>query len=579
MKFSLQALALVGVVGVYLFLGSLGISDRGNNPRDAAYNLLARGLLSGHLYLAKEPPAALAVLKDPYDPKLNADARFGPSGSRTGVHDFSYYGGRLYLYFGIAPALLFFIPAHFLSGTWLPHWTAVFFFCTLGLIFNLSLANRIRKAHFPGFPERLAAAWVPLLGFASYAPLVLARADMWEIPIACAYCFVSAAFLCVWEALGKPDSAPGWLALASAALGAAFASRPTALLALPVLAAAFSHPRVRSKARAWIAAAAPLAACGAAVAWYNFQRFGDPFQFGAKYQLAGEYESKIHAFSLGYVWTNLRLYLFQGAHWHRWFPFFTEGDYGSLSAGHGDVERVAGVLVNVPILWAAAAIPFFILRRRPDRSLALAAGSVAWAALASLGLLAFYFGTCGRYQFEFVPPLTLLAALGLMALDRLVPEGSRSAFRALWLAVLAFSSAFPVFFSVDRIVRDRTKMAASLLESRNYELADLHYSIAYAIAPKDFGARVGIARLHCVNGRQAEAELELRELINDFPDKPGIWLEYGALLEYEGRIKEAIECYRKSVALFPNDSVAAHLNYLLSVVAGSAAPPPAPAKD
>ena len=106
MEFRLASAAFVVVVATYLFLGGMGVTDRGNgHPRDAPYNLLARGLLSGHLYADTEAPPILAQLSDPYDPATNRVARVDP---RYRLHDFSYYRGRLYLYFGIAPALLVF---------------------------------------------------------------------------------------------------------------------------------------------------------------------------------------------------------------------------------------------------------------------------------------------------------------------------------------------------------------------------------------------------------------------------------------------------------------------------------------
>jgi tetratricopeptide (TPR) repeat protein len=437
-------------------------------------------------------------------------------------------------------------------------------FCSLGLIANICLANRIRTAHFPNFPERLAAAWIPLLGLVSYAPVLLARPDMWEIPIACAYCFVSAGLLCVWEALEKPEDAVRWLALASAALGVAFASRPTTLLIAPILAAAFIHSAVRSNPRAWIAAALPLAACGAAVAMYNFQRFGSPFEFGAKYQLAGEYESRVHAFSFRYVWANLHFYLFQGVRWHRWFPFAAEAAVGPLPEGHGVVEHISGVLLNTPIIWAGAAIPVFILRVRPGRTFLLVAASVAWAALGILGLLLFFFGTCARYEFEFAPPLALAAVLGIMALDQLTSGAARASARVIWIAAGIFSSAFTVFYAVDRVVHDHIGLASALFDSGQFDLADENYSLAYALAPKDLLAREGIARLHFVMGRHADAEREFLDLIGDFPDEPRVWDDYAAVLEQENRLPEAIEAFRRILARFPNAGTAAHLNALLS---------------
>src|SRR5450631_3149319 len=132
MEFRLTSAAFIVVFATYLFLGGMGATDRGNiEPRDVAYNQLTRGLLSGHLYMDAEVPPGLAALKNPYDPSANVSFRVDP---RYRLNDRSYYHGHIYLYFGISPALLLFMPWHLLTGLWLPHWAVVIFLCTVGML-------------------------------------------------------------------------------------------------------------------------------------------------------------------------------------------------------------------------------------------------------------------------------------------------------------------------------------------------------------------------------------------------------------------------------------------------------------
>jgi len=79
---------------------------------DNYYNLLVEGFRAGQLSLKKEVPPALAQLADPYDP--SAYASYGPEAG-----DMSYYKGKLYLYFGVTPAVLLFWPYVALSGQYL----------------------------------------------------------------------------------------------------------------------------------------------------------------------------------------------------------------------------------------------------------------------------------------------------------------------------------------------------------------------------------------------------------------------------------------------------------------------------
>src|ERR1022692_1936607 len=310
MEFRLASAAFIAVFATYLFLGGIGVTDRGNpHPRDAAFNLLARGLLSGHLYIDKEVPPVLEQLKDPYDPSANRAVRDDP---RYRLHDFSYYRGKLYLYFGVPPALFLFVPWHLVTGGWLAHWAAVVFLCSAGLLVNLSLVNAVRIRITPGGPPWLMAICTLILGLGSYAPLLVARADMWEIPIAFSYLSISVALRCLWEAFGNPGRSAKWIAFASAAVGAAFAARPTALPNAAILLIPFFSRETRRSAWAWVASAAPLALCGAGVGLYNALRFGDPFDFGMSYQMAGVYVARLHAFSPQVRLDESRLLSFSG---------------------------------------------------------------------------------------------------------------------------------------------------------------------------------------------------------------------------------------------------------------------------
>jgi len=549
MRFSLPAVAFLAVVAAYASLGSMGISDRGPYHRDAAYNLLAKGLLSGHLYLAKDPPAMLARAKDPYDPDENKAIRFGGSDSPNGVHDFSYYRGRLYLQFGVAPALLFFAPAHLLTGTWLPHWLAVVLFCAVGLCANVSLLSRIRDEAFPRAPAWLMASCVLILGLASYAPLVLARADMWQISISCGYCLVSLALRFLWEAFGNPARSAGWIALASAALGLAFAARAPAVVAAPILLAPFAFREARASLRAWLAAALPLGACGAGVALYNYLRFGSPFEFGSRYQLAGEYESRVHSFSAGYVWTNLRLYLFQPVDWAAHFPFLRESAVGPLPEGHGGVEHISGCLLLAPVLLCALAAPLYFRAARPGRRLVLAACSAAWIGASSLALLSLFFGTCARYQFEFVPPLALLAALGLLAVECEWKGRRRALARAFWIPAALFSCACVLLYGIDLMVMDHREEARAYLNLGNIYAAEHELAQAQFLSPGDPGTRILDGLLLFNLGRRGESEAQFRELTVDDPGDPDVYVNWAQILLAEQRRDEAIACYQRALGM------------------------------
>src|SRR5690242_16165287 len=110
----------LGTIALYAAIAWTRVSELGNGTAQAAcYNLLVDGFRAGQLSPKLDAPPGLPALADPYDPGANSVFR-GDSFTGTGrLHDLSYYRGRLYLYFGVAPALLLFWPYEMVTGHYL----------------------------------------------------------------------------------------------------------------------------------------------------------------------------------------------------------------------------------------------------------------------------------------------------------------------------------------------------------------------------------------------------------------------------------------------------------------------------
>ena len=555
MESRLAASAFILVVAAYLFLGGMGVTDRDNpEPREAAYNLLARGLLAGHLYLDKAAPDVLTSLKDPYDPEANRVAREDP---RYRLHDLSYRGGRLYLYFGVAPAVLVFIPWHFLTGGWLPHWGAVVLLCSIGLAMNVALLLSIRRRVFPGAPGWVPPILVLVLGLGSYAPLLAARADIWEVPIAFSYLAVSAALGFLWRCLTLPGKEAGSLACASMAFGLAFLARPTVLPSAAILLLFLLLGNRRREVGAWVAGVLPLAFCGALAALYNADRFGSPFDFGEAWQLAGVYVAHLRTFGASFLGTNLRLYLAQSVSLTRIFPYFHEPALGPLReilpVDHGAVEHISGILLCAPILWAALFVPGFIRRAHPQPALRLLAISAAWVSASSLLLVSFFFGTCSRYQFEFVPALALLASVGVLALEAPLRGAALHVARCVWIPLALASGAFGVLYGIDRCAGDHNDYAVQFLIRGNTRAAGHEIETAQFLSPGNPMSRLLTGVSLSTSGHALDARRELEALVLDFPGDARAHYWLGNVLLGLGLRDQATAEHRLASGLDPTD--------------------------
>ena len=109
-----------------------------HGPRNDYYNLLTRGFLSGHLYMAVKPDPALLSP----DPAVRAAA--------PALLDASLYHGHYYLYFGLTPLLLVFLPWRVVTGAGIPENFAAALLAAAGFLLAVALLARIRRRHFPG---------------------------------------------------------------------------------------------------------------------------------------------------------------------------------------------------------------------------------------------------------------------------------------------------------------------------------------------------------------------------------------------------------------------------------------------
>jgi hypothetical protein len=206
--------------------------------------------------------------------------------------DHAFYDSHYYMYFGVVPALVVLLPFRMLTGVRLPTFLATALFSSLFIIGMFRLFRLIKKQLFPELPERirlLLATAFSLAGmwYAMDAPTIYCLAitsalcmEIWSM-----YFYVKA----VWTADGQADSIR--MAFLGALFGAlAFGCRPTIalanLLAIPMFVVYLKKQKL--SLRFWVRmlyVISPYVVVGAALMYYNYIRFGTPFEFGQAYQL------------------------------------------------------------------------------------------------------------------------------------------------------------------------------------------------------------------------------------------------------------------------------------------------------
>jgi tetratricopeptide (TPR) repeat protein len=545
------------VIGVYVFTAHSGyVVSSSLKTGDNYYNLLVRGFRVGQLNLGTEVPPGLARLADPYDPAAHAGYP---------VLDMSYYKGKLYLYYGVTPAVLLFWPYVALTGNYLPQKDAVLVFCIVGFLVSVGLLIALWRRYFAEVTFVAVAAGTLALGLATCMPSLLARCDVWEVSISCGYALTMLALAAVWKALHEPQRRCWWLAAASLAYGLAVGARPSLLFGAVILLVPVAQAW-RERQRVWtllVAAIAPIALVGLGLMLYNALRFDSPFEFGLRYALSGDRQSILQPFSVRYLWFHFRVYFLDLANWSDQFPFVRDITVPPLPVGHGRVEHPFGVLSNIPVVWLALAVPLAWRGRSAETRSTLcwflAAVTVLFAT--STLTVSLFFSASIRYEAEFLPGLVLLAVIGVLSMERSLSDRPVWRRAARWGCglLLVFSVAFNLLASVDRCAEALDNLGMALHEAGQAQEAVKRFKQALRLDPDFAEAHYNLGVVLERAGHVEEAMQQWVEALRLKPDYAEAHNNLGGCLMGQGKLQEAIGHAEQAVRLKP-DFAGAHFN-------------------
>jgi hypothetical protein len=419
-----RTIAILGCVGlvalVYIRCGWSYGKDLNPTPRRTDFhNLVADALVHRQADLRVKPPKGLLKLKHPYDPSANLRYRFGADQ----LHDLSLYKGKLYAFYGPAPALLLFIPFRVLRVGHLSPTLAALAFCTLGFGFSVLLFRKLTRRFFGELPVWMNCFAILALGLAIPAPFIIYIGRAYEVSIACGFFLLFAGLYFLASGLLSDTRARlVLLALGSAALAGAVGARPNLIAAALFIAVAVtivfrsSRGNPSRERTAQIAAiVVPYLIIGALLALYNLVRFDSVTEFGARYQLTGADSTKYAYYQLWYIPHGLYYYLLAPARFIGVYPYaYLLKNVPFVQSN--DVythEPVVGVLTNIPLLGLGLVLTATQLRRlaRECRLALLTILSALLVAAAIVTGAAFTLRAATmRYTLDFTP-LLLIAVL------------------------------------------------------------------------------------------------------------------------------------------------------------------------
>lgn len=324
-------------------------------PHHKQYQELAEAMAEGHVALGFEPSEGLLNAPNPYDTiYLQAN----------GIDyraDYAYYEGKYYVYFGVVPELLLYLPCYLLTGHHIPNYMAVFLFYSGFILAVFALYWEIVKRWFTKVPffAYLAVGALTVCG-GNYL-FIIARPDLYDTPIMAANMFTVAG-LWLWIRGKYALSAKGrraWYFLGSLCMALVAGCRPQMLLfsflAIPLFWKEVMETRElfgKKNLGDTLCICLPYVLTAAGVMLYNGARFSSPFDFGATYSLTSNDMTK-RGFNLHQAMLGLWHYFLRPLVVESGFPYLQgvqieSGAYmGKLNAEY----TYGGLLAGNAFLW------------------------------------------------------------------------------------------------------------------------------------------------------------------------------------------------------------------------------------
>ena len=327
------------------------------------YDELAQAILDGKTYIDNDDvPQSLLDLENPYDTTARTVAS-----QASGDHyrwDVAFFNGHYYVYFGIVPLLLMYLPFRAFFDAPFPSVFGIIIFATVFAVGVLKLLEIIANKYF-----RKISVGTYLLTALSFinccgAMFLVKRPDFYSVPIICAMAFI--VWGIYWWIKGKdaPKKQNLYFALGSACCALAVGCRPQSVLMCAVALPLFCEFLFKGKrilkadgVKNTLALGIPFVVVAAGIMYYNYIRFGSPFDFGSGYNLTTNDVTR-RGFEIGRTGLGIFTYLFQTPSFTATFPYITDVDIETSYAGKTIYEYCFGGLITcTPVLWFIGALP------------------------------------------------------------------------------------------------------------------------------------------------------------------------------------------------------------------------------
>lgn len=327
--------------------------------------------------------------------------------------DTSSYNDKIYLYFGITPILLFYLPFNLITNLYLTDRFTTFILSFLSFLLSFFLVYKTTKK-YKDIPSYIKILSIFMLGFCNLLPFLIIRSFIYQVAVLTANILLLSSF-CLLSYFTESTNTKHkniFIFFISLFLCLAVGARPHYILFIPIFFFFIiylnykENGNTKSIFKTILIFFIPCIVYGTLLALYNYLRFDSIFEFGWKYQLNNHnqmhYIPKIKDFIIGLKNNFLLL------------PNMNEYTFFSLTKASGHRignEYITGVLWTCPIITMLVFLPNFLRKiyKENNKNFYLLLVLIL-TTIISIFVACFY-GMIIRYIFEFLSLMIIISII------------------------------------------------------------------------------------------------------------------------------------------------------------------------
>lgn len=388
------------------------------------YKLLAESLADGRVNIEPwnkwEYIDKLSSLSNPYDCNLRKQQ------TGIGTPDFAFYNNELYVYFGIVPALIYYLPYYLLTGSHINTWITIYLSAVAVMVGACYLLYNLIRRYFPNTPFFLFILLSVLLGNGTGIITILLIPYFYSLPIITALAFTYWG-LGFWvnasaRLLQKRKRAGSMVLAGSLCMALVAGCRPQFLLGsffvFPIFAEVLRSSEKKLCARnvkTLVIGIAPYLIVAAGLMYYNYIRFDSPFDFGANYNVTSNDMTK-RGFNIGRLSDGIYMYLYQLPVITNVFPFVRGTNRTFTYLGETISEQMFGGVFFTHLFTMFSVLLYRVKKQMKKKGLLTFAGMCICFAVFIVIADTEMAGILSRYYNDFLWLLMLVAILVFLQL-------------------------------------------------------------------------------------------------------------------------------------------------------------------